>query len=71
VKPTAFSPDIFGEQVVPFTERVKVAPAPDEFELYRKDAFPEAGVVIVGYDDNARLSRGGACGRGLRLRLQR
>lgn len=34
VKPAAFSPDVPGEQVVPFTKRVKVAPAPDEFELY-------------------------------------
>jgi choline-sulfatase len=34
VKPAAFSPDVPGEQLVPFNKRVKVAPAPDEFELY-------------------------------------
>ncbi len=34
VKPSTFSPDVPGEQVVPFTKRVKVAPAADEFEMY-------------------------------------
>lgn len=34
VKPSTFSPDLPGEQVVPFTKRVKVAPAADEFEMY-------------------------------------
>jgi len=34
VKPATFSPDTPGEQVVAYTKRVKVVPAPDEFEMY-------------------------------------
>lgn len=34
VKPATLSPDTPGEQVVAYTKRVKVAPPPDEYEMY-------------------------------------
>jgi choline-sulfatase len=40
VKPATFTPDVPGEQVVPFSKRVKVAPLPDEYELYDLTADP-------------------------------
>ena len=40
VKPAAFTPDVPGEQLVAYAKRVKVAPAPEEFEMYDLDADP-------------------------------